>query len=505
MYPETVGRQCCPRRGQGEANTSRSACVGGGGAIPCLHTDRENEHNTGMMPGLCRGPVRRREFLRVGTLALGGLTLPELLRRRALATEATLGGQADTSVILFWMWGGPSQLETYDMKPDAPSEYRGPLRPIATNVPGMDICEYMPLQAQIADRFSIIRSLHHEMSAHNDGSIEVLTGKTPRVPDPTSQAHSEHPDFGMIASRVRGLRVDGMPQYVGAQRAPFMTNPGYLGASHKAYATGDPSKEGFAPKNLTLVTGVDNARLDDRRGLLAQFDGFRQELERDTAGIDEFRSAAFRILTSAKVAEAFDLSREDDKLRDRYGRHRWGQSCLLARRLAEAGTAVINVDATAPNDTTKHFSWDDHAGAFHLDYAQRERLPQMDQALTALINDLHDRGLNENVMVIACGEFGRTPKVTHAPKNFSDQIGLGRDHWPHAFSALIAGGGLRMGQVVGQTTSKSEYPIKDAVTPQDLLATVYRHLGVDYRQELIDFSGRPVPILSSGRPISQLI
>ncbi len=447
----------------------------------------------------CQGPCRRREFLRVGTLALGGLSLPELLRRRALAGNAN----RNTSVILFWMWGGPSQLETYDMKPDAPSEYRGPLRPIKTNVPGIEICEYMPLQAKIADRFSLIRSLHHEMSAHNDGSIEMLTGKTPAMPDPTSQAHSEHPDFGMIASRLRGRHVRGLPQYVGVQRAPFMTDPGYLGASHKAYETGDPSKSDFRPRNLTLVTGVDNRRLDDRQSLLSQFDTFRRAFD-GSHGLDEFRSAAFSILTSAQVADAFALDREDAKLRESYGHHRWGQSCLLARRLAEAGTAVINIDATAPNDTTQHFSWDDHAGAFHLDYAQRERLPQMDQALSALINDLHDRGMNEHVLVIACGEFGRTPRVTHAPTNFSGQIGLGRDHWPNAFSALIAGGGLRMGQIVGQTNSKSEYPVSDPVTPQDLLATVYRHLGIDPDQSFSNFAGRPVPILTNGRPIRHL-
>ena len=223
------------------------------------------------------------------------------------------------------------------------------------------------------------------------------------------------------------------------------------------------------------------------------------------AGVDEFQEAAFTILTSPAVASAFDLSSERPELRDRYGRHRWGQSCLLARRLAEAGVAVINVDATAPNDTTKHFSWDDHAGAFHLDYAQRERLPQMDQALTSLILDLHDRGLDQDVMVIACGEFGRTPRVTHAPTNFSNQIGLGRDHWPSAFSALIAGGGLRMGQVVGQTNSKAEYPMNDPVTPQDLLATVYRHLQIDDRHEFHNFAGRPVPVLSGGEPIKQLL
>jgi uncharacterized protein (DUF1501 family) len=215
--------------------------------------------------------------------------------------------------------------------------------------------------------------------------------------------------------------------------------------------------------------------------------------------------SAFQLLASQKVADAFNISKEEPALRDRYGRHRWGQSCLLARRLVEAGTAVVSVDATAPNDTTKHFSWDDHAGAFHLDYAQRERLPQMDQALTALISDLHTRGLDRRVMVIACGEFGRTPRLAHAPTNFSNQIGLGRDHWPHAFSALIAGGGLRMGQVVGATNSKSEYPQHDPVTPQDLMATVYRHLGIDWTQPFIDFSGRPVPILSSGKPIAQLV
>ena len=405
-----------------------------------------------MRNGNCRGPVSRREFLRIGTLALGGITVSDVLRARALAGHSS----CPTSVILFWMWGGPSQLETYDMKPDAPLEYRGPLKPIRTNVPCIEICEYMPLQAQIADKISIIRSLHHEMSSHNDGSIEVLTGKTPRIADPTSTARSEHPDFGMIASYWRRGRDDGMPQYVGLQKAPFMTMPNYLGVAHKAFETGDPSKPDFSPPNLTLTTGLDNRRLDERKALVRQFDRFRRDvdLSHSLESVDSFRAAAFQLLTSSAVSDAFDLRREDPKLRERYGQHRWGQSCLLARRLAEAGVAVINIDATAPNDTTKHFSWDDHAGAFHLDYAQRERLPQMDQALSALISDVCDRGLDKQVLVIACGEFGRTPKVTYAPTNFSNQPGVGRDHWPQAFSALIAGGGLRMGQVVGATRSR---------------------------------------------------
>jgi uncharacterized protein (DUF1501 family) len=310
----------------------------------------------------------------------------------------------------------------------------------------------------------------------------------------------------MVASYFRTAHSNGMPQYVGAQRAPFMTRPVYLGVAHQAFATGDPSAEKFAPQNLTLAAGNDNGRLDNRKDLLGQFDRMKCALDqrRSLDAVDQFRSAAFDILTSTEVADAFNIGAETQETRDRYGRHRWGQSCLLARRLVEAGVAVVNIDATAPNDQTKHFSWDDHAGAFHLDYAQRERLPQMDQGLCALIDDLFDRGLDRNVMVIACGEFGRTPRVTYAPTNFSNQPGVGRDHWPNAMSAWISGGGLRMGQVVGATNSKSEYPLHDPVTPQDLLATVYRHLGIDWTRSFTDFAGRPVPILPFGQPIAAL-
>src|SRR4051812_3622047 len=245
----------------------------------------------------------------------------------------------DTSVILFWMWGGPSQLETYDLKPEAPVEYRGPFRPIRTSVPGIDICELFPLQARLAHRFSLVRSLHHTMSAHNDGSIEVLTGKTPTVPDPTSTAHSEHPDFGMVASKVRGLRPDGLPQYVGIPRQPFMTRPTYLGLSHQGFQAGDPSAPGYAPPRLSLTGGVTSGQFEDRRGLLASFDRLRREIDHNGAleGSDQVRAAALQVLTSPGMAQAFDLNLEPSRLRERYGRHLWGQSCLLARRLAEAG------------------------------------------------------------------------------------------------------------------------------------------------------------------------
>ena len=409
----------------------------------------------------CPGPIRRREFLRLGLLGLGGLTLPDLMAVCANSNQP----DPDTSVILFWMWGGPSQLETYDLKPDAPAEYRGPFRPIATPVPGLDICELFPLQAKLGDKITLIRSLHHEMSAHNDASIELLTGKTPSRPDPTSTAFSEHPDFGMVASRLRGLRRDGLPRYVGIPRQPFMTRPMYLGVAHSAYATGDPSDANFRPPNLTLVGGVDGRRLDDRRGLLEQFDGLRRDADQPgAAAADPFRQAAVQLLTNPRIAAAFDLSREDPRLRDRYGRHLWGQSCLLARRLAEAGAAVITIDALAPSFSERYFSWDDHINVqtrWDLGDAMRRRAPFMDEAPATLIEDVYARGLDRKVLIVAAGEFGRTPRLVHAGGL------IGRDHWPDAQSALISGGGLRMGQVIGATNRRAEYPAEPPAVSQE--------------------------------------
>lgn len=449
----------------------------------------------------CRGPATRREFLRVGVSALGGLSLADLLAARA-AAGANSNSELPTSVILFWMWGGPSQVETFDPKPNAPSEYRGPFRPIATSVPGIEICELFPQLAKIADKFSLIRSLHHEMASHNDGSIEVLTGKTPSVADPTSTAKSEHPDLGMIASRLRGSRPDGLPQYIGIPTQPFMTRPQYLGVSHSAFVTGDPSAENFRPANLSIHGGLNARRLDDRIGLAKQFEQHRQRLD-TTNGLEAFHQQALQLLTSTSVAKAFDLSCEDPKLRDRYGRHLWGQSCLLARRLAEAGAGVVTIDALAPKlGTPLYFSWDDHANAqngWDLAKGMSWRAEFMDPALSALIEDIHLRGLDKKILVVAVGEFGRTPRVTTA------NACLGRDHWPQAQSALIAGGGLSMGQVIGATNSKAEFPAERPLHPQDLLATIYQHLGINYRHEFPDHSGRPIPVLPYGEPIRELV
>jgi hypothetical protein len=263
-------------------------------------------------------------------------------------------------VILFWMWGGPSQLETYDLKPNAPSEYRGPFRPIKTDVAGVDISELFPRQARLGKKIALVRSLHHTMASHNDGSIAVLTGKTPVKADPTSTALSDHPDFGMVASKMRGIRSDGLPQYVGVPTQPFMTRPAYLGLAHKAFAAGNPAVPTYAPPNLTLAGGLNARGLDDRKALLTQFDRLRRDIDvqAQMEGAEKVRATALDMLSKPGISQAFDLTREPPKLRDRYGRHLWGQSCLLARRLAEAGTAVVTIDALAPEQGKPlYFSW----------------------------------------------------------------------------------------------------------------------------------------------------
>jgi hypothetical protein len=432
---------------------------------------------------------------------LGGLTLGDVLAARAQSGQAA----CDTSIIFLYLLGGPSQLETYDLKPDAPSDYRSVFSPIATNVPGIALSEHFPLQARLADKFALVRSLHHTMASHSDGGIEVWTGKTPSKADPTSNSRSDHPDVGSIASRVRGAHPDGLPRYAALPNQTYMTRPAYLGLHHKAFDVGDPSADGYKPPGLRLVAGVDGRRLEDRTALIGQFDRLRSGLDQTGSlpGADEFRARALRMLTSPQTASAFDIAQEPDPLRDRYGRHRWGQSCLLARRLAEAGVAVVTITINTPADGQEFTNWDDHiqnAGRpGHFAGFMARRLPYLDQALSALIEDVYARGLDRRIMVLAMGEFGRTPRLSR------NANGVGRDHWPQAQTALVSGGGLRMGQAVGATNSKAEYPAQRPYTPKDLLATVYRHLGIDYHQAFNDHSGRPVHILAEGAPIPELI
>lgn len=444
----------------------------------------------------CSGPVPRREFLQLGACALGGLTLPQILE----AKESAGNAHAETSVILLYLHGGPSQLETYDLKPNAPVEYRSIYAPIATNIPGIDICEKFPLQAQIADKFSLIRSMHHTVGIHSDGGIITLTGKIPSKLDPTSQSKSEHPDFGMIAAKMRGSHHSALPQYVAIPNSLYMTRPTYLGDHYAAFATGNPAQENYAPP-IPKLSGSGN--LADRRSLRQRFDRLRRDLSPHLATTDEFRQLAFDMLTSPATAEAFDLSREPEALRDRYGRHLWGQGCLMARRLAEAGTAVISLYIDTPQNGQEFTNWDDHiqnAGRpGHFGKFLDVRLPYLDQALSALIEDIHQRGVDRKILVVVFGEFGRTPRLSH------NANGTGRDHWPDAYTALVSGGGLTMGQVLGATNSKAEYPTEKPYSPQDLLATMYHHLGINRAHAFYDHAGRPIPILGEGTPIADLV
>jgi uncharacterized protein (DUF1501 family) len=445
---------------------------------------------------ICSGPSSRREFLTLGGLALGGLTLPELLRARAAADNS----RRDTSVILLYLHGGPSQLETYDLKPQAPIEYRSIYQPIATNVPGIEICEKFPLQAKLADKFSLVRSLHHTVGIHSDGGIVTLTGKMPSKLDPTSQSKSEHPDFGMIAAKMRGPHPNAIPQYVAIPNALYMTRPTYLGDHFAAFVAGNPAQDNYAPP---IPQWSGNVGLADRRELRRQFDRLRRDLAPSLETTDEFRQLAFDMLTSPATAGAFDLSKEAPSLRDRYGRHLWGQGCLMARRLAEAGAAVVSLYIDTPHSGQEFTNWDDHilnAGRpGHFGKYMDVRLPYLDQALSALIDDIYQRGADRKILVVVFGEFGRTPRLSR------NANGTGRDHWPEAYTALVSGGGLRMGQVIGATNSKAEYPTEKPYSPQDLLATIYRHLGIDVHYAFRDHAGRPIPILGEGTPIAELL
>ncbi|MBM80329.1 MAG: hypothetical protein CMJ78_07020 [Planctomycetaceae bacterium] len=445
--------------------------------------------------------IDRRGFMQIGALGLGGITLPQVLAAR----EASGNPSRDTSVIMLYQHGGATQLETYDLKPEAPSSYRSVFNPIATNVPGMDICELFPRQAALGDKISLIRSLHHEMSSHSDGGITVLTSKAPPIADPTSQSKSLHPDFGHVASHLLGIGSNAMPPYVAIPQAPYMTRPTYLGLHHGAFSVGDPNSDKFQPPQVKINTGRDGAALNERKALLKQFDQLRADLDTggQLEGTERFRDLAFDLLTSPHVAKAFKIDDEPDTLRNKYGRNLWGQACLLARRLAEHGTPVINIYFNTPKNGQEFTNWDDHimnAGRpGHFAKYLKLRLEYMDQALATLIEDIHAKNLNRRILVVVVGEFGRTPRLS---VNIS---GTGRNHWPQAYTALVSGGGLKMGQVVGATNSKAEYPSQRPLGPGDLMATIYRHLGIDPATTVTDFSGRPVHIVEQGQPISELI
>ncbi len=434
----------------------------------------------------------RRDFLRAGALGFGGLALPDLLRLRAAQGEPA---RTPRAVIMICLAGGPSHLETYDMKPDAPAGYRGEFNPIRTNLPGLDVCEHMPLQSKIADKLALVRTvqfvepMQHELE-------EVYTGF------PKAQ---HRPSFGAVVSKFRGGDPK-LPGYVSLEYGTTTTSyesPQYLGAAHRPLQLA--GTEGV--RNLSLHRDVAPAKLDDRRDLLKAFDAMRRtaDARREGADMDAYTARALDIITSPKARDAFDLSKEPVKVRAKYGENRYekyiyvgkrpdsqwdGHQFLLARRLVEAGVPVVTLRAGL---------WDHHgnvvSGAGGTIFSgMKTMLPLLDRGIYALVTDLHERGLDKEVLVLVWGEFGRTPKISQN----------GRDHWPETGFALFAGA-VRAGQVVGQTDSRGERPKTRAVTAQNVLGTVYHTLGIDWKQKVPDFGGRPIQLLDDGEPITELV
>jgi hypothetical protein len=466
---------------------------------------------------MCPGPVSRRSFLEVGSLGLGMLGLSDILRLKAHAAERTPGkAKEDTSIIFIWLPGGPPHMEMYDMKPDAPEEYRGLFRPVPTNVKGLDVCELLPLHTQCADRYTIVRSVAHEFADHGGGHKRFLTGRMPARPDGFV---NDAPAAGSIVAKCREHYATGLPNYISGTEPGragvdvYSFGAAYLGPSYTPFnIPGDPSEAGFSVRNLSVDQQASD-RLGDRTSLLQGFDRLRRNI--DDSGVmnamDQFNQQALTMLTSDQARHAFDLSKESDELRDRYGRHAWGQRALMARRLVESGCSFVTMVMENPYQSGVEwlkagtYNWDSHAVNCHIFDDAKIRFPIYDQAVTALVEDIYNRGLDRKVMLVVTGEFGRTPRLNSQTGTQTGISQPGRDHWPQAMSMLVAGGGMRTGQVVGSTNAKGEEPKERPLSPNDLWATVYRHLGIDWTQSFLDHSGRPMPILPFGDPIEELL
>lgn len=424
--------------------------------------------------------MSRRRFLQVGALGTTGLALPELLRRRAQGNDKA---PRPKSIIVICLQGGPSHIDLWDMKPDAPVEFRGEYRPMRTKVPGIDLCDQMPLQASITDKLAILRGVRFIENNHD--LSEVYTG----LPRPANR-----PAFGSIMSRFLPQRTE-MPRYV-ALSPNFYERPLYVGAAHHPFALKGPGVE-----SLELAQDLTLDRLQDRRGLLKAFDALRRDIDHrgEMASQDTFTQQALNIITSKRVRDAFDISLESEKVRQLYGdpraTYRYGNSderwdshaFLLARRLAEAGVPLVTLSAG---------SWDHHGGVIAIFPGVRRLLPLLDRSVHALVTDIHERGLEKDIAVMVWGEFGRTPKINS---------GAGRDHWPDAGCVLFAGGGLKTGQVIGATDARAEQPRNTSINVQNVVATLYHLLGIDPRQMLTDHSGRPIPLLDDRKPVEELL
>jgi hypothetical protein len=453
-------------------------------------------------PDFRRTALTRRQLLQVGTAGLAGLSLPQWLRA-AEKSRGSVKAKAK-SVILLHQYGGPSQFETFDMKPGQPAEIRGAFQPIPSKLPGVPVCELLPRTAQVMDKVSLIRSMTHTMKNHNSATYYSLTGHAPPLDDIRLRDSPElFPAYGSVVSKLAPAG-GGLPTFVAYPHVmrDGSVSPGqhasFLGKSHDPLLfTQDPNAAGFGLPELQLPADMTIDRLESRREVLKLIDQQAGLLEGSAVarGIDESYQRAIAMLTSPKVKEAFDLSKEPVAMRDRYGRTTYGQGCLLARRLVEAGVKFVNVYFAATiGGSGPPGGWDTHGtnrkpmNPILHDYL----LPIADQTLPALLEDLDDRGLLDTTLIVWMGEFGRTPRINKD---------AGRDHWPQCYTALLAGGGVKRGYVHGASDKTGTYPASDPVRPDDLAATMYALLGVDPATEVRDALNRPFPI-AAGQPVA---
>jgi hypothetical protein len=466
----------------------------------------------------CRGPVSRRDALKFGSVAFGALGMGDLLRMQAEA--ATNAGpkkparKDDHSVIFVWLPGGPPHMEMYDLKPNAPLEYRGQFNPINTSVAGLDVGELLPLHAKCADKYNVIRSVAHNFADHGGGHKRFMMARDPKEP---AGFVNDFPAVPSLIAKMIEKRQRGIPNYVcavdGGRQGidTFSFGSAYLGTStHPFTVWGDPSTPSFKVDNLAPAPALEN-RIDDRIALLNQFDTWRRKFDQSDAmdTLDVFNRRAIDLVTSTRARKAFDLSQEDDKTRDRYGRHAYGQRALLARRLVEAGVTFVTLTMENPNcpggnPNYVSYNWDSHAVNCHLFADAKVRFPLYDQAVTGLIEDLYARGLDKRVMLVVTGEFGRTPRINYQIGTQTGVMQPGRDHWPNSMSMIVSGGGMRTGQIIGATNGKGEYPTERAMTPNDVWASMFAHLGIDQEATIDDHNGRPMPLLPFGTAIPEL-
>ncbi len=429
-------------------------------------------------------------MLQAGFLGLGGLTMGQAARLQAASGTTP----KDTAVILLFLHGGPSHLETYDMKPEANTDIRGPFEPIRTNVPGIDVCEHLPKHARIADKFTLIRSCTHDEADHFAGHRRFLSGFGKLKPG--TGAESYYPQVGAVANRLL-TAPQGLPPAVSVNGV-VVNGPDYASGISEGYWSPIyrvPIVNGGLP-NASLTVPIH--RLEDRRLLQTGLDRLRRDV--DSSGMmsaaDTFDQQAVNILLSGRAERAFNLGLEDPRVREKYGEG-YGQELLTARRLVEAGVRFVTVCDRGNGPGSIAHNWDDHAVNWDLRTAMLARFPMYDHRIATLIEDLYDRGLNEKVLLIVTGEFGRTPRL-----EFKDGK-IGRDHWPSAMSILLTGGGIRTGEVIGSTDAIGARPSQRPIDPHDFLATIYQFLGIDPQLHLPDPQGRPVA-LTHGAPISEL-